>query len=395
MTRRVIILGSTGSIGTQTIQTIEHLNHLHADGRFPHAFDIVGLAAGRASSALIEQATRARAGHVAVSQESVDIAGATVFHGDDAAERLVDTVDCDLVVSAIVGAAGLPATYRAVAKGRDVALANKETLVAAGDLVIAEARRAGAHLLPVDSEHAGAWLCLGLTPPLPETPPIRKLTLTASGGPFRTRSLAEIHDAPADAALRHPTWAMGPKNTLDSASLMNKALELIEAHHLFNLPASKLDAVIHPQSVVHAMVEHEDGSIAAQLSVPDMRLPIQQALTHPHRVDAIAPSTDLTALADLSFERVDPKRWPAIELAWRAIDAGGTAGAVFNAANEAAVEAYLDPSGSRIAFGDIPVVVGQAMDAIGSRPLASLEDAFDAERQAKAFVVERLAIRAS
>lgn len=390
--KRVIILGSTGSIGTQTIQTIEHLNRLHEDGHCPERFEIVGLAAGSASAALIEQATRAGVRHVAVCHDAPDIDGATVLHGDDAAERLVDSVDCDLVVSAIVGAAGLPATFRAVSKGINVALANKETLVAAGDLVIAEARRTGAHLLPVDSEHAGAWLCLGLTPPLSETPPIRKLTLTASGGPFRTKTLAEIHDAPPDAALRHPTWAMGPKNTLDSASLMNKALELIEAHHLFNLPASKLEAVIHPQSVVHAMVEHDDGSIAAQLSVPDMRLPIQQALTHPHRVDAIAPSTDLTQLADLSFERVDVDRWPAVALAWRAIDAGGTAGAIFNAANEAAVEAYLDPAGPRIAFGDIPVVVGEAMEAVGARALTSLDDAFKAEHAAKAFVVERLAM---
>jgi len=392
--RRILILGCTGSIGTQTIEAIEHLNALHARGACPDEFEVVGLASGSGCSRVVEQATRLGVRHVAIANEEADVEidGATVLRGPEACETLVRTVECDLVVSAIVGAAGLPSTLAAVSIGRDVAIANKETLVAAGDLVISEARRSGTRLLPIDSEHAGAWLCLGLTPPLAETPPIRRLTLTASGGPFRTQTLEACREAPPSAALRHPTWAMGPKNTIDSASLMNKALELIEAHHLFNLPAEKLDAVIHPQSVVHAMVELEDGSLLAQLSAPDMRLPIQQALTHPHRVEPLAARTDLTSLNDLCFERVDVERWPAIRLAWRAIREGGTAGAVLNAANEAAVEAYLDPDGPRVSFGEIPGIVEAAMDGVAVRELGSVDDAFEPAAEARGFVESRLGV---
>lgn len=386
--RRVIILGSTGSVGTQTLDTIGHLNRLHARDASPTRFEVVGLAAGSASPALKRQAEAWPHARVAVADPE-----ATTHHlrGPDAAEQLVRAVDCDVIVSAIVGTAGLRATFAGVQLGRDVALANKETLVAAGPLVTAEARRTGARLLPLDSEHAAAWQCLTPyadtdAPPWADTPRVSRLILTASGGPFRTQTHRQCYDAAPEQALRHPTWNMGRKNTIDSASLINKALELIEAHHLFALPAHQLDILIHPQSIVHALIELPDHSLIAHLAAPDMRLPIQQALTHPERIESPIARADLAALSDLTFEPADPERWPAVDLARRAIEARGAAGAVLNGANEAAVEAFLDPAGPRIPFGRIPELVALAMDELAHLPLTTLDDADHAAAEARRLV---------
>ena len=405
--RRVIVLGSTGSIGVQTLEVIDHLNALHSRGEFAVRHEVVGFAAGRNAVGLAGQRTR--------WPRAADALGA------DGAMRLIEEVECDVVVSAISGSAGLPATLEAVRRGRDVALANKETLVAAGELVVAEARRTGARLLPVDSEHAGLWACLhGLVPgapPMDVSGLVTRAIITASGGAFRDMSAAECADATPEEALRHPNWKMGKKVTIDSATLVNKALELIEAHWLFGLRADQLRVLIHPQSVVHAMVERADGSVIAQLAAPDMRGPIQQALCWggpplrggpefghtegPPRsggVPGCAPTLDWSALRSLEFREPDPARFPAIALAARVIEAGGTAGAVMNGANEEAVASFLGRSALRadeqhvgsesrptgLAFGRIVEVVRRVMDLLAPTPLSSLEDAQRAEEAARA-----------
>jgi 1-deoxy-D-xylulose-5-phosphate reductoisomerase len=376
---RVIVLGSTGSIGTQTLDTIEHLNTLHARGVFPRRYEVIGLAAGANQELLARQRSAYPGARWALA--SAD---------PDAAERLVRETACDVVVAAIVGSAGIAPTLAALELGRDVALANKETLVAAGSLAVAAARRTGARLLPVDSEHSGAWqaIGLGMCPPFASPPAIRRLTLTASGGAFRTTPLQALRMMPVAEALKHPTWRMGPKVTIDSASLMNKALEIIEAHWLFGLPSERLGAVVHPQSVVHALIEHEDGSVVAQMGAPDMRTPIQVALAWPERGEGLAKRLDLLACGPLTFEPVDPRRYPAFGLADEALRLGGTAGAVLNAANEEAVAAYLD---GRCCFGDVPIFVGRAMAEVGVSALRSLADVREAEREARRSVAASIA----
>jgi 1-deoxy-D-xylulose-5-phosphate reductoisomerase len=304
----------------------------------------------------------------------------------------VREVPCDVVLAAIVGSAGLPATLAAVQLGREVALANKETLVAAGSLVVPAALRSGAKLLPVDSEHAGVWQCLqgacngnACIPPLKSPPAsIARIILTASGGPFRTWSRDRIESATREQALNHPTWSMGAKVTVDSASLTNKALELIEAHWLFGLGGDRLSAVIHPQSVVHALIEMCDGSVLAQLATPDMRLPIQNALAFPCRTMTPTRGLDLAALRTLEFEAPDLERFPALGMAYDVISAGGTAGAIFNAANEAAVELFL---AGNIGFGQIGRSVAAAISSVGVSPLRDLGDVREAEEQSRASVL--------
>jgi len=338
-----------------------------------------------------------------------------------------------VLVSVPVGVAGLPATLTAIELGRDVALANKETLAAAGALVIPAAHRSGSRLLPVDSEHSGVWQCLrsgdaaaapgradgvgaragepdkGVAapgsgvpwPPLRCRPHVSRVVLTASGGPFRTWSREATRAATPEQALRHPTWQMGPKVTIDSASLMNKGLELIEAHWLFGLEPERLGAVIHPQSIVHALVEHADGSVIAQLGSTDMRTPIMHALVGAARPAAAAPRLDLAALKSLEFAPWDPAQFPAVALAVRAMERGGTAGAALNGANEEAVLAFL---GSRegyhdtmrttpISFGEIVPLVEAAMDEVGVHPLTSLGDVLDADSSARLAVRTALARR--
>ncbi|MGV6815048.1 MAG: 1-deoxy-D-xylulose-5-phosphate reductoisomerase [Phycisphaerales bacterium] len=383
---RVLLLGSTGSIGCQSLEVIAHLNSI-ADGR---CFEVVGLAAGSDAPALFAQAKAWGVEHLALCCDDgslVDHEGIELRVGTDAACRLVEEVECDLVIGAIVGIAGLESVYRAVELGIDVALANKETLVAAGELVIRSARASGARLLPIDSEHAGVWQCLGslgsnaYCPPMPKPDGVRKVVLTASGGPFRGQSRDAIEQATLDQALNHPNWSMGAKVTIDSATLMNKALELIEAHWLFDLGDDDLNATIHPQSVVHAMIECSDGSVIAQMGATDMKAPIQYALCFPDRLDGCSRRLDITGLGDISFEKIDHQRFPAIELALDAIRAGGDAGAWLNAANERAVEAYMN---HQIPFGMIDQIVAEVMHQHSAKPIASLEDVYEADRCARA-----------
>jgi 1-deoxy-D-xylulose-5-phosphate reductoisomerase len=399
-TRRIIILGSTGSIGTQTLEVITHLNALHERGGAPHRFQVVGLAAGKGAALLADQARRFGVRELAIAEPNGVALSGNLRAGPDAAERLVREVECDLVLAAIVGSAGLPATLAAVELGRDVALANKETLVAAGALVVPEAHRSGAKLLPVDSEHAAVWQCLqGVVadaPALRAAPRgVRRVILTASGGPFRTATHEQIASATREQALKHPTWSMGAKVTTDSASLMNKALEIIEAHWLFALPAEKIEAAVHPQSAAHALVEFDDASIVAQLATPDMRGPIQNALTWPARLASLVPPLAMGSAGDtqasrpqsLQFEAPDLERFPLLATAYRAIRTGGTSGSILNAANEEAVLAFLR---DEIRFGRIPELVLEAIDAVPSTPLRSLQDALHADRHARAFVQSRL-----
>lgn len=400
-TRRIIVLGSTGSIGTQTLDVIARLNTLADRGASPVRYEVVALAGGRNASLLATQAKRFGVRALALADTDAAIPeGMTVHRGLDAAEHLVRSVDAEVVLGAIVGSAGLPATLAAVELGRTVALANKETLVAAGALVVAAAARSGAAILPVDSEHAGVWQCLVPSsrgagdgtrrgaPPYARLPEVRRVVLTASGGPFRERSRADIAHATRDEALAHPIWTMGAKVTIDSATLMNKALELIEAHWLFGLKSDQLDAVIHPRSIIHALVERCDGSVLAQLGTPNMSSPIQAALTFPYWAPPSVPALDLTALGTLELLPIDPARFPAIGHARRAMDMGGIAGAVLTAANERAVNAFL---AGAIPFGRIDELAGETLEAVGIGPLRTLTDAMDAEQLAHNDIDERIA----
>jgi 1-deoxy-D-xylulose-5-phosphate reductoisomerase len=388
-TRRVIVLGSTGSIGTQTLDAIGHLNRLHHAGRFPHGFEVVGLATGGNARAMLDQAVEHGVRDAAIASEACDETrdGVRVRCGADAAERLVRAVPCDLVVGAIVGVAGLPAVMAALDRGTDVALANKETLVAAGSIVVPRAAERGARILPVDSEHAGVWQCLlsacgpDYAPPQPAPADIARVVLTASGGAFRDRSPEDVRDATAEQALAHPTWDMGAKVTVDTATLVNKAFELLEARWLFGLGADRLDAVIHPTSTVHALVEMGDGSVVAQLGAPDMRTPILRALAFPHRCPEPLAKTDLTALGGLEFRPIAGPWRRAIDLAMWAIEADGDAGAVFNAVNEVAVRAFL---GGRIRFGRVLDTVAAVCEAHRVAPVRSIDDVLRADAAARA-----------
>lgn len=418
-TRRIIILGSTGSIGTQTLDVIAHLNALADRGETATRFQVVGLAAGANRELVIEQALKFGCREVSIAKPAAHAAGSpsrvdgphgaiAIREGADAAESMVRDIDCDIVLAAMVGSAGLPATLAAVQLGRDVALANKETLVAAGEIVVNAARKSGARLLPVDSEHSGLWQCLleegmrgrgikrssgsaaatragseGVCPPMDCSRAVSRVVLTASGGPFRRMSLAECYHASPAQALKHPTWTMGAKVTIDSASLTNKAFEIIEAHWLFGLPADRIGAVIHPQSIVHAMVEYADGAVVAQLGTPSMCTPIQLALTFPERPPGISGKLDLLALSNLEFQPADPVRFPALALAYRVIRDGGALGAAFNAASEEAVAAFL---ARKIPFGRLSDLAREAMDALGSASVTSLSDVMSVDRAAREFV---------
>lgn len=391
-TKRIIVLGSTGSIGTQTLQVMAHLNALHEQGTYPTRFELVGLAAGSDHATLVRQAEQWGVRDIALCNATGPIpSGFSLRTGEHAATRLVEEIGCDLVVGSIVGIAGLRSTLRAVELGIDVALANKESLVAAGELVTNAAFKAGACLLPLDSEHAGVWQCLaGLKldrscPPLHPTDAIAKVVLTASGGSFRDQSRDQIEHATLEQALNHPNWDMGAKVTIDSATLMNKALELLEAHWLFGLPASKLDAIIHPQSIVHALVECADASVIAQLGAPDMRAPIQHALCDAHRPAGCAPRLDITKLSSLEFIEIDPSRFPAIGLAMHAIETGADAGAALNAANEHAVRVFMD---GHLPFGQIDRCVEHVMSAWDASPIGSLDDVLGADERARALADE-------
>ncbi|MHC4975134.1 MAG: 1-deoxy-D-xylulose-5-phosphate reductoisomerase [Planctomycetota bacterium] len=367
-TRRLVILGATGSIGRQAIRIVEHLARLAESRGQEPPLRIVGMSAGSNAQGLLEQAESVGVSDLALDDAPADISipSVTLRTGPEASATLVRETRPDIVLGAIVGMAGLPSVLSAVEMGIDVAIANKESLVAGGALVTSVARRSGARLLPVDSEHAALWQCLA-RPELPHTampPSVRKLIITASGGPFREWDAQRLDNATPDEALNHPTWSMGPKNTIDSASLMNKALELIEAHWLFDAPSEMLDVHVQPDSLAHAIVQHHDGSSLMQFASPTMLVPIQQALTHPGSYESCVDPPDLSSCEPMRFEPVDSERFPAVDLAHEVIRAGGMSGAIFNAANESAVEAFLQ---RQIPFGSIVRVVEATLRELSSR----------------------------
>ncbi len=384
--RRLVVLGSTGSIGVNTLSVVDHLNAESADSG---PYRVVGLAAGQRVDALIEQAHRfdveavAAADPAAQSRLARELPNVEVFTGPDSAFAMVEAVAATDLCAAMVGSAGLPATLAAIRRGWTIHLANKETLVAAGPLVAPLVRRHGATILPVDSEHSAIFQCLGGR----ESASVKRIVLTASGGPFRNTPPEQMREASVEQALAHPTWRMGPKITIDSATMMNKALEVIEAHWLFGLPPEQIEVIIHPQSVVHSFVEFEDNSILAQIGPPDMKTPIQCALTWPDRRGGCSEPLDWSKLSGWVFEPPDRTKFPALQLAYDVIEAGGTAGAVFNAANEQAVAAFLE---GRIRFGRIVDVVAEALSAARIRPVDSLDCVLEADRAARAFVDHRL-----
>ncbi len=365
----MLILGSTGSIGTQALEVI---------AANPDRFEVVGLAAGGGNPDLLAR-QRAETGvtNVAVADESAaHQVGDVTYVGPDAATRIVENTETDVVLNALVGALGLQPTLAALATGARLALANKESLVAGGPLVIKAA--APGQIVPVDSEHSALAQCLrGGT-----ADEVARLVLTASGGPFRGWSAADLESVTPEQAGAHPTWSMGPMNTLNSASLVNKGLELIETHLLFGIPYDRIDVVVHPQSIVHSMVTFTDGSTLAQASPPDMKLPIALALGWPSRVAGAALACDFTTAASWDFEPLDAKVFPAVELARRAGERGGCLPAVYNAANEEAAAAFL---AGRIGFPAIVATVGDvlhAADSWAAEP-ATVEDVLDAQRWAR------------
>jgi 1-deoxy-D-xylulose-5-phosphate reductoisomerase len=389
--RRLIVLGCTGSIGTNTLNVVDHLNRTAAA-----SIQVVGLAAGANTKTLIEQARWFKVKHVAIADAGQAQAvrqalpDCTVFAGPDAALQLVKEVEATDCAAAIVGVAGLAPTLEAIRMGLTISLSNKETLVAAGELVRPMLKSSGATIIPVDSEHSAIFQCLNAhhsaqAPRVNSS--IKRIVLTASGGPFRTADIPTMQNATVDQALRHPTWSMGPKITIDSATMMNKTLEVIEAHWLFDLPGEKIDLLIHPESVVHSFVEFTDNSTLAQLGPPDMRTPIQYALTYPNRVGSCSDAMDWSTLRGLSFEPVDFARFKAPKLGYQVIRAGGTAGAVLNAANEAAVKAFLE---RRIPFGRIVELADEALSEVPAGPLDSLDAVMQADRLAREFVASRL-----
>ena len=374
-TRGLALLGSTGSIGTSTLDVVDRLGG---------EFRVTALAAGSNLALLAAQVEKYRPALVSVADARTAAGlrrllgkpGTKVVHGLEGVREVARFDKADVVVSAITGKSGLAPTLEAVRAGRRVALANKESMVVAGALLRREAAKSGAEIIPVDSEHSGVFQCLNKE----RKRHVRRVVLTASGGPFFRTPLADLRNKTLEEALRHPRWVMGKKVTVDSATLMNKGLELIEARWLFDLAPARLGVLIHPQSAVHSLVEMEDGSVLAQLSAADMRIPIQYALTWPGRRESHLPALDLAAIGRLEFFPVDERRYPLFAVARRALDEGDSLPVALNAANEAAVGAFLE---RRILFPDIPAVVAGVMDGHRRRPAGSLEAVDDIDREAR------------
>lgn len=351
--KNVVLLGSTGSIGTSTIKVAEDL---------PDRIRLVGLAAGNNVDLLVSQALKHRPSVVSIGSAakvpelSAKLPGTKVLSGDDGLIQLATMPEADIVLIAIVGTAGLKPALAAIRAGKDIAIASKEILVMAGETVMREARQHGVKVLAVDSEHSAIFQCLDGKP----SGSVRNLWLTASGGPFRTTPASEFASITVERALKHPSWVMGRKITIDSATLFNKGLEMIEARWLFDIEMSRVQVVVHPQSIIHSMVEFVDGAMLAQLSTPDMCLPIQYALMYPERVQSERVQTNLAKIGQLTFEEPDPQRFPALTLARRAGEIGGTLPGVLNAANEVAVEAFVN---RKIGFLQISQLVARVMDA--------------------------------
>jgi 1-deoxy-D-xylulose-5-phosphate reductoisomerase len=372
--RRVTILGSTGSVGQSTVDLLL---------RNPDGFEVEALTANRNPVRLAEQARALRARFAAIADpvHYLALKDALAGTGIEAAcgpEALAEAAlrPSDWVMAGIVGAAGLAPTLAAIRRGAIVALANKEVLVCAGALVMQEVRRCGATLLPVDSEHNAIWQCFDLE----RADTVERIILTASGGPFRERAFEDMREVTPMEAVAHPNWSMGAKISVDSATMMNKGLELIEAHHLFQLPLERVEIVVHPQSIVHGAVVYRDGSVLAQLGSPDMRTPIAYALAWPDRIETPAKRLDLAAIGRLTFEPPDEARFPALRVAREALIRGGRCPTVLNAANETAVHAFLD---GRIGFLDIVETVERTLEAIPEGELESLDDVYNFDTTAR------------
>jgi len=367
-------------------------NVLRVVDAFPGRFRVVGLAARGNVERLAEQVAQHRPDIVSVATTEaaaalsrlVDVSGLRLVTGEPGMVEVATHPDAAQVVAAAVGAVGLVPTYRALEAGKDVALANKETLVMAGELMMTQARTRGRRILPIDSEHSAIHQCLAGQ----EAGAVARLILTASGGPFRQRPADTFASVRPQEALAHPTWSMGPKITIDSATLMNKGLEVIEARWLFGVPAERVDVLVHPQSIVHSLVELVDGSLLAQLGVTDMRLPIQYALSYPERWESPFPRLDVARPLALEFQPPDHERFPCLGLAYRAVARGGAAPAVLNAANEEAVAAFLD---GRAPFTAIPECIAEVLDEMTSTSAESLEEILEADAWARRRAIERLA----
>ena len=383
--KRIAILGSTGSIGRSTLSVVES---------FPDRFEVAALAAGKNLEVAFEQVQRWGPRLAAMASEAdaellrlrlsrAGVSGVEVVHGPAGLVNLATRPDVDFVVSAIVGVAGLEATYEAVKAAKTVGVANKECLVAAGELITAEARRHGKPLLPIDSEHNAVHQCLRGG----RMEEVERIWLTASGGPFLNTSRSEFSSITVEQALNHPTWKMGKRITIDSATLMNKGFEVIEACRLFNVPAAKVQVVVHPQSTIHSMVEFVDGSILAQFSVTDMRLPILYALTYPERIhsDMRYPVSNLR---HLDFSPPDMNKFPCLRLAYEAAEAGGARTVALNAADEVAVAAFLEGS---IGFHEIPEIIEDAVSASNAGKLESIASVLEADAEARRYAEERIA----
>jgi len=381
MPRRLLVLGSTGSIGVQALDVVDRSDDL----------EIVGLSAARSWEPLVEQARRQGVRRIALADPEAAAQAAAAWDGEvlSGPEGLVALVvesGADVVLNALVGSAGLGPTVAALGEGIDLALANKESLVVGGELVMQLAEATGARVLPVDSEHSALHqLIAGEQPGV-----VDRLVLTASGGPFRGRTHAELADVSVQDALRHPTWEMGGKITIDSATLMNKGLEVIEAHHLFGTPYERIDVVVHPQSIVHSYIQLCDGASLAHLGHPDMRVPIAYALHWPERVELPVPALDLAQVGALTFEPVDMDTFACLRLAREAALAGGTAPCVLNAANEVAVHAFL---AGRLSFLGIAEVIETTLERIPTMAVRAFDTLYEADRLARECAAEQLAVR--
>jgi 1-deoxy-D-xylulose-5-phosphate reductoisomerase len=377
--KRLLVLGSTGSIGKQALDVV---------ARGGEAFEVVGLSAGRSWEPLVEQARTHGVARVALVDEDAAERAARawpageVLAGAEGLVRLVVESGADLVLNALVGSAGLGPTVAALGEGIDLALANKESLVVGGELVVALAEATGAQIVPVDSEHTALHQLLAGQPP----GAVERLTITASGGPFRGRGREQLAEVTVEQALAHPTWAMGGKITIDSATLMNKGLELMEAHHLFGMPYERIDVVVHPQSLIHGIVQLADGAMLAHVGPPDMRIAISYALHGAESVELPIAPLDLAAVGALTFEAVDLDAFPCLRLAREAAGAGGTAPCVLNAANEVAVHAFLS---GRLPFLGIAEVIERTLQELGSSPVRAFGSLYEADREARE-VAERV-----
>ena len=380
--KRVVVLGSTGSIGKQTLDVIRSL---------PEEFEVVGLGAGKNWRLLVEQITEFKPQSAALANHE-DLSGLRneltshkleLAWGTEGMKNLAAMPEADLVVIAVTGTAGIYPTFAALNAGKNVALANKETPVAAGKLVMELAARKNKAVLPVDSEHSAVWQCLNGR----SLEELEKIILTASGGPFRGMEIEELEKVTVEMALTHPNWSMGSKITIDSATMMNKGLEVIEAKWLFGVDYDKIEIVVHPQSIIHSAVEFKDGSVIAQMGLPDMRLPIQYALTFPQRVPGPVPRLDLTKLQKLTFEAPDTMKFPSLRLAYEAGKTGGTMPAVLNAANEMAVNAFMN---RRLPFLSIPMVTQKVMEKHTSINNPELGEIMEADLWARAMIGEFL-----